>query len=165
MPNDPFLEEGRIIPTYDGSAWDYHFELFPKEEVKENCFPDEHYVFEKMGDHFHGIAIYADGHCAGYALLYEEWNQWLYLDNLMVSKQYRGNGLGSLLIDACMDLARDLNKLGLWLICQDNNLQAIRFYLKNHFELGGINLPVYEGTKQEGKSDIYLYRRLERKLS
>ena len=59
-----------------------------------------------------------------------------------------------------MKLAAGLEKLGVWLICQDNNLQAMRFYLANGFTLGGMNLPVYEGTGQEGKADLYLYKRL-----
>ena len=59
-----------------------------------------------------------------------------------------------------MKLAAQLGKLGVWLVCQDNNLQAMQFYLANGFQLGGMNLPVYEGTKQEGKADLYLYKKL-----
>ena len=159
MPNDPFAEEGKLIPIYDGSSWSYRIEKFAPAQVKDQCFPQEDYRLEEMGEKFHGIAAYADGVCAGYAILYEEWNQWLYLDNLLVSGKYRGNGVGSAMIASAMELAGQLGKRGLWLICQDNNLQALRFYFRNGFVLGGMNLPVYEGTGQEGKADLYLYKR------
>ena len=38
-----------------------------------------------------------------------------------------------------------------------NNLNACLFYIGCGFEIGGLNTRVYEGTKQEGKSDIYFY--------
>ena len=160
LPNEPFLEEGRLVPIYDGKNWSYRIDRYPEELVTENCFPDEHYVFEQMGDGFLGLSIYVDGECAGFALLYEKWNKWLYLDNLLVLKKYRRQGLGSALITEAMKLAASKEKRGINLICQDNNLQAAQFYLKNGFVLGGMDLLVYEGTKQEGKADLFFYKRL-----
>ena len=158
LPNDPFLLEGRVTPIFDGKAWSYEITEFPEEEIREDCFPDENYSLANMEKGFHGLAIYVDGVCAGYALLFEHWNKWLYLDNLLISARYRRLGLGSRLMDAALELAASLGKYGVWLICQDNNLQAMRFYLNNGFTLGGMNLRVYEGTGQEGKADLYLYR-------
>ena len=161
LPNEPFLQEGRVIPIYDGQSWQYRIELFEPDQVTENCFPDEQYHLEDMGERFRGIAAYADGKPAGYAIVYEEWNQWLYIDNLLVTSGYRRAGIGTALMDASLELAEKMQKLGVWLVCQDNNLQAMRFYLQNGFELGGMHLPVYEGTKQEGKADLYLYKRVK----
>ncbi len=158
LPNDPFLIEGRVTPIYDGNAWSYEITEFPKNEIREDCFPDENYSLEKMKEGFHGLAVYADGVCAGYALLYEHWNKWLYLDNLLISARYRRCGLASRLMEESLKLAASLGKRGVWLICQDNNLQAMRFYLNSGFTLGGMNLRVYEGTGQEGKADLYLYK-------
>lgn len=159
LPNEPFLNEGRLIPIYDGENWNCRMEEFPAEQVTEQCFPDENYKFEDMGEDFHGLAAYADGKCVGYVLTYEQWNRYLYLDNLLVLKEYRRYGVGSRLLDGAMELAKSLGKIGVWLICQDNNLGACRFYLKNGYTLGGMNLPVYEGTKQEGKADLYFYKK------
>ena len=161
LPNEPFPEGGRVVPSFDGENWNYRFEELPPEEINENCFPDENYKFDEMGDKFHGLAAYVDGVCAGYALFYEQWNKWLYLDNLLVLKKYRRTGVASALIEEGMRLSKDLKKLGVWLVCQDNNLGAMKFYLKAGFSLGGMNLPVYEGTRQAGKADLYLYRRNE----
>ncbi len=158
LPNDPFLNEGRLIPLFDGRAWDHRIELFPPDAVTEDRFPDEHYVFEEMGEGFFGLAAYADGVPAGFALLYAQWDRWLYLDNLLVVGRYRRHGLGTALLEACTDLAVKLGRRGVRLVCQDNNLQALRFYLRNGFTLGGVNTRVYEGTKREGMADLYLFR-------
>ncbi len=160
LPNEPFFCEGRVVPMYDGKDWSYEIRMFEPEQVKTECFPDEHYQLDEMGEGFYGLAAYVDGQPAGYALLYSQWNKYLYLDNILVRSQYRRYGVGSRLLEESMKLAAGLEKLGVWLICQDNNLQAMRFYLANGFTLGGMNLPVYEGTGQEGKADLYLYKRL-----
>ena len=41
---------------------------------------------------------------------------------------------------------------------QDNNLSACLFYLHHGFSIGGFDNRSYDGTSQEGKSDIYFYR-------
>ena len=160
LPNEPFKNEGRIIPIYDGEQWSYRTELFDASHITEECFPDEHYQLSSMGEGFHGFAAYVDGECAGFALVYKQWNHYLYIDNLLVLKRFRRLGVGTALIDAAMQLVKEMGELGVWLVCQDNNLQAMRFYLHNEFTLGGMNLPVYDGTKQAGKSDLYLYKRV-----
>ena len=159
LPNDPFLKEGRVIPLFDGRSWDHRIVIYPKDEITEDCFPDENYSFDDMGEGFHGLAVYADGVCAGYALTYERWNRWLYLDNILISGKDRGMGLGSALIDECMELAVSLGKIGVWAVCQDDNLRAAEFYFRNGFVLGGMDERAYEGTKQEGKTDLYLYKK------
>ena len=65
-----------------------------------------------------------------------------------------------MLLERAMELAEKMDKIGVWLICQDNNLGACQFYFKNGYTLGGMNLPVYDGTKQEGKADLYFYKKI-----
>ena len=135
LPNEPFLNEGRLIPIFDGENWNYRIEEFAPEDVTEQCFPPEDYEFDKMEDGFHGLAAYADGKCVGYVLTYVQWNKYLYLDNLLVLKDYRRYGVGSHLLDGAMELAKKLGMIGVWLICQDNNIGACKFYLKNGYTL------------------------------
>lgn len=135
--------------------------MFAPEKITETCFPDENYKLEDLGENYHRIAAYVDGECARFALTKMEWNMWLYLDNLLVLKKFRRAGVGTALIESSMELAKSMGLLGVWLVCQDNNLQAMKFYFRNGFTLGGMNMPVYEGTKQEGKADLYLYRRVK----
>ena len=40
---------------------------------------------------------------------------------------------------------------------QDNNVGACLFYLHYGFHIGGLDMEVYRGTRQEGKADILFY--------
>lgn len=158
LPNDPFQNTGRMIPMYDGHNWTYEIDNYPLENITEDCFPDENYVYEEMGDDFHGLAAYMDEECVGYAILRTEWNKFLYLDNLLVVGKFRRQGVATALVNEAMQLARDLGKIGLHLVCQDNNLQAMYFYLSMGFEIGGLDTKTYTGTNQANKADIHLYK-------
>lgn len=158
LPNDPFPDSGRIEITYDGEGWKYKSIRYAADQIKEQCFPDEGYIFDEMGDGFHGIAAYDGNVCIGFAVLYESWNKYLMIDNLLVPKKYRRNGVGRALVNASMELAKGLGKLGVRLVCQDNNLEAFNFYIANGFEVGGYNNRDYDGTSQQGKGDIFLYK-------
>ena len=57
-------------------------------------------------------------------------------------------------------IAADLGYRGVWVVAQDNNLAACRFYLKNGFVLGGLDTQVYRGTAQEGKADVHFYKEI-----
>ena len=37
LPNEPFLNEGRLIPIYDGENWSCRMEEFPAEQVTGQC--------------------------------------------------------------------------------------------------------------------------------
>lgn len=160
LPNDPFLNTGLVIPKYDGEKWSYTISEFPTEKITEDCFPDEHYKLENMGEGFYGLAAYIDGVCAGFAVFYVKWNKYLYLDNLLVSGSSRREGVGRALLNEGMKLALSLNKIGISCVCQDNNPKAAKFYFANGFELGGVDSSSYDGTSQEGKKDLFLYKRI-----
>ena len=53
--------------------------------------------------------------------------------------------------------ARELGCRGIYTQGQDNNLAACRFYLKHGFVIGGLDTMVYNGTSQQGKSDVIFY--------
>ena len=65
--------------------------------------------------------------------------------------------MGRRLITEGQKIAHEMGLIGQYTIGQDNNLNACLFYIGWGFEIGGLNTRVYEGTKQEGKSDIYFY--------
>lgn len=159
LPNEPFLNTGRLIPKFDGNNWSYELREFPEEMITEDCFPDENYVYEEMWEDFYGFCAIVDGEYVGFALYRKDYKHYLYLDNLLIVSRARGKGIGSALVDAGMKLARDLNLLGVWTVCQDNNLLAAKFYVKNGFELGGIDMRAYEGSKKPNMADLYFYKK------
>lgn len=159
LPNDPFLNTGRVIPHYDGKVWSYEIERFTEDKITTDCFPDENYSLEELGGTYHGLAAYIGDECVGFALFEQRWNKYLYLDNLLVPAEHRRSGVGRALVEAGMELAKSLGDIGVWLVCQNNNLPAMEFYIQMGFELGGMDARSYDGTKLEGVTDLHLYRK------
>lgn len=158
LKNCPFQNYGRVIPSFDGKTFSYKIELFDKENITTDCFPDAGYSFDSMGEGFYGLAAYDDKICVGYAIFYKEMFSYLYLSDISVTTKYREMGVGSKLLNKGMELAKNAGKKGIRLVCQDNNPGAFEFYIKNGFVLGGVDTMSYYGTSQQGKKDLFLYK-------
>ena len=159
IPNQPFEVWGRMIPSLKDGKWEYRTERLPGSA--EMCFPDYPYDPETYGGVFFGA--YDGDRCIGLAALKRGMFRYLYLDDLKVDRAYRGQGIGGMLIEACMKEAEAQHLLGVYTVGQDNNLSACLFYLAHGFEIGGFNNRDYRGTVQEDKSDIYFYRDCSKK--
>ena len=96
----------------------------------------------------------------GLAIYRRDWFRYLYLDDLKVCRDWRRMGVGAALLDEGLRIAREQGCLGVYIIGQHNNLSACLFYLRHGFQIGGLNPRVYDGTSQEGKCDIFFYRKL-----
>lgn len=154
--NEPFPLFGRIIVRYDGTSWTYTTKEFPPSARSEMVFPEEEYDLD-AADFFYTGAFDGDT-CVGLAVWQRDMFRYLYLYDLKVTGAYRRHGVGKLLIDAGMEIARGQGLIGVYTIVQDNNLAAARFYLKSGFAIGGLNTRIYDGTSQADKHDIYLYK-------
>lgn len=157
IKNHPFKLFGLMLPSYNNGRWDYTELLFPAENVTEMCFPDENYDFEEMSENSVFVGAYHGEKCVGVAILQQALMRYMYLYDLKVNPDYRGRGAGRLLMEKCREIARQQGYRGLYTQGQDNNLGACRFYLKNGFEIGGLDTRVYGGTSQEHKKDILFY--------
>lgn len=157
LKNHPFKLFGLMLPSYNNGRWDYTELLLPAENVTEMCFPDENYDFEEMSKNSVFVGAYDGEKCVGLAILQEDFFKYMYLYDLKVNLNCRGQGVGRLLIEACKKLAVQRGYRGLYTQGQDNNLGACRFYLSTGFEIGGINTHVYKGTLQEHKKDVLFY--------
>ncbi|MBQ8552049.1 MAG: GNAT family N-acetyltransferase [Clostridia bacterium] len=158
IKNEPFKLYGMMKPSYIGGAWSYEVELVPENEISEMTFPDENYSFDAMSKEHIFVGAYDGAKCVGLAILRHSWNRYLYLYDLKVNSAVRGQGVGKRLIEASAEIARKHGYRGISTQAQDNNLAACFFYIKTGFVIGGIDTLVYNGTKQEGKSDILFYR-------
>lgn len=156
IPNQPFAVWGRMIPSLRDGKWDYTVEALA--ETTEMCFPDYPYDVDTYDGVF--LGAYDGDTCIGVAALRNSMFRYLYLEDLKVSRDYRGKGVGGLLIEACMEQAKERGMRGVYTVGQDNNLSACLFYLRHGFAIGGFDNRVYDGTSQEGKADIYFYRDL-----
>ena len=157
IPNEPFQMPGRLIPTLQDGVWSYRTETFP--EIATMVFPDENYDFDEISAKGVIYGAYEDGQCIGVAIYQDYFLKHMYLYDLKVNASARGKGVGKLLIEAGMEAAKERGYKGLYTMAQDNNLNACMFYLSAGFDIGGFDNRVYDGTSQEGKSDIIFYKK------
>lgn len=153
IPNQPFTLWGRMIPSLRDGKWDYCTVEFA--EKSRMCFPDFPYDVEDGGIYF---GAYDGEECIGVAVLRKAMFRYLYLEDLKVNEAYRGRGIGSMLIEAAMEAAKEEKMQGVYTVGQDNNLSACLFYLHQGFQIGGFDNRGYRGTVQQDKADIFFYR-------
>lgn len=157
IPNHPFRLFGRMIPSYCSEKWNYEIVRFREEAITEMCFPDENYDYDKLAQNSVFVGAYDGDNCIGLAILQQGWLKYMYLYDLKVNTEYRGQHVGEKLVEKCKEIALKQGYRGLYTQGQDNNLGACLFYLKNGFVIGGLDTHVYLGTSQEGKKDILFY--------
>lgn len=153
IPDEPFEIWGRLVPSLKDGNWEYSTIRFP--EISEMCFPK--FLYDPALDDALFLGAYDGENCIGLAVLRRATFRYMYLDDLKVNRRYRRKGIGGMLVRACMDRVMDEEGQGLYTVAQDNNLSACLFYLKQGFEIGGVDNRAYRGTAQEGKADIYFY--------
>src|SRR6266566_5554166 len=108
-----------------------------------------------------GYAALADGQVAGVVLLkVEEWRSITRIEDIIVGRQFRRYGIGSLLLNCASDWAR---KRGCWAIVletQNVNYPAIQFYLRNGLEVWSINQHFYPPGSVEHEVAIFMGKKL-----
>lgn len=65
--------------------------------------------------------------------------------NIVVKKDFRHNGIGSILLENLINHSKDLNLKTITLEVNENNLSAIRLYDKFSFDKLGIRKNYYDG--------------------
>lgn len=85
-----------------------------------------------------------------------EWNNSLWIADIAVAEEYRGQGVGSLLMENLLKLAKAKQVRIIGLETQSSNLPDITFYRKNGFALDGIDLSLYTNNDVENK-EVALY--------
>ena len=140
-----------------------------RKAVKEDCFrmmeliqelaiyekaPDEvtvsfdHFVDSGFGDNpvWWAFVAEADGKVQGFALYYIRYSTWngqrMYLEDLLVTEELRGQGMGKLLFEKLIEEAKLKKYSGIAWQVLDWNEPAINFYKKLdgvNFDAGWIN--------------------------
>jgi GNAT superfamily N-acetyltransferase len=85
----------------------------------------------------------------GFALYYIRYSTWkgqrMYLEDILVSEEMRGNGIGTLLFNRCVEEAKEKKLSGIVWQVLDWNEPAINFYKKNegvNFDNGWLNCSI-----------------------
>jgi GNAT superfamily N-acetyltransferase len=113
-----------------------------RKAVKEDCFRilelvKELAVYEKAPDEvtvWWAFVAEVDGRVEGFALFYIRFSTWkgqrMYLEDLLVTEEMRGKGLGKLLFDQLLTEAKQRKLHGIqWQVLEWNE-PAINFYKK-----------------------------------
>ena len=92
---------------------------------------------------------------AGQIVLLKYWNRYAYINDIRISKNFRGKGIGKALMQRAIEWARESDCIGLEVETQDVNVKACLFYEKLGFELGGFDMFRYKSSPKE-KDEIAL---------
>jgi GNAT superfamily N-acetyltransferase len=133
--------------------------------IYKNFFADNNVTVEdveaRLSEAEGGYVAIADGQIAAVILLHvEEWRSVVRIDELLVGRQYRRYGVGSLLLNCASDWARERGCWAVVLETQNNNFPAIQFYLRNGLEIWGINRNFYPPGPTSHEVAILMGRQL-----
>jgi GNAT superfamily N-acetyltransferase len=108
-----------------------------------------------------GYVAFADDQVAGAILLKaKEWRRVTRIQDIIVGRQFRRYGIGSLLLNCASDWARKRGCWALVLETQNINYPAIQFYLRNGLEIWSINQHFYPPGAVEHEIAIFMGKKL-----
>jgi len=99
---------------------------------------------------------YVDGECAGQIRLRRNWNQYAYVEDIVVDVHFRRRGVGRALMERAIEWAKAKHLAGIMLETQNNNVAACRLYERCGFVLGGFDRYLYKGLIPDTE-EIALY--------
>lgn len=79
---------------------------------------------------------------------FREWNNSLFIENILIHEQFRGQSIGKLFIKNVNRKARELQCRLVELETQNTNYPAIQFYQKAGFSITGINTKLYDDSTE-----------------
>ncbi len=108
-----------------------------------------------------GFVALADGQMAGVVLLnVKEWRSVTRIEDIIVGRQFRRYGIGSLLLKCASDWARNRGCWAIVLETQNVNYPAIQFYLRNGLEVWSIYQHFYPPGSVEHEVAIFMGKKL-----
>ena len=115
---------------------------------------DTDYGFDEAGP----TIFFAEvaGKLAGRIKMMRWWNQFAYIEDLVVNPEYRGGGIGRMLLEHGIQWARENNYPGVMLETQDDNVPACTLYQSCGFILSGFDRNVYKAINPDTR-EIALY--------
>ena len=117
---------------------------------------DVEYGFDDSGPTIFFAEV--DGKLAGRIKMLRWWNRFAYVEDIVVNPEYRGRGIGRMLLARGMQWARENDFPGVMLETQDDNVPACTLYQSCGFMLGGFDRNVYKAINPNTKETaLYWY--------
>jgi ribosomal protein S18 acetylase RimI-like enzyme len=142
----------------ESEGWKAELVLRSLEKPWEKNFESQ--FFEEYVEEPKAFAAELGGEPVGWIELgYHKWNNRMRVWELLVKEEFRGRGIGRLLIECAVRLAKERGARMLVLETQSCNVPAIGFYLKLGFELVGFDSTAYsndDAQKREVRLELGL---------
>ena len=117
---------------------------------------DTDYGFDESGPTI--FFAESNGNLAGRIKMMRWWNQFAYVEDLVVNPDYRGLGIGRALLERGIQWARENGFPGVMLETQDNNVPACMLYQSCGFVLCGFDRNVYKAINPDTRETaLYWY--------
>lgn len=117
---------------------------------------DTDYGFDEQGPTIFFAEL--DGRPVGRIKIMRWWNEFAYIEDLVVHPEYRGMGIGRTLLDRGIQWAREKSFPGVMLETQDDNVHACLLYQRCGFVLSGFDRNLYKATNPDTKETaLYWY--------
>jgi len=133
------------------------YTIVPVEPYERDVFiEDVDYGFDEIGPTI--FFAESDGNVAGRIKMLRWWNRFAYVEDLVVSPEYRGMGTGRRLLERGIQWARENGYPGVMLETQDDNIPACTLYQSCGFVLSGFDRNVYKAINPNTKETaLYWY--------
>jgi len=146
----------RLILSIENESLMYAIVPVAEPYEREVHAEDVDYGFDEAG-----VTIFfaeVDGNLAGRIKMMKWWNQFGYVEDLVVNPEYRGKGIGRKLLEHGIQWARENNFSGVMLETQDDNVPACTLYQSCGFILSGFDRNVYKAINPNTKETaLYWY--------
>ncbi|KFF00434.1 streptothricin acetyltransferase [Chryseobacterium formosense] len=93
------------------------------------------------------FGAFENGELIGWAICdFREWNNSLFIENILIDEKFRGQNIGKLFIKNINRKARELQCRLVELETQNTNYPAIKFFQNVGFSITGINTKLYKDS-------------------
>ena len=116
---------------------------------------DTEYGFDDAGPTLFFAKV--DGNLAGRIKMLRWWNQFGYVDDLVVNPKFRGLGIGRRLLERGIQWARENNFPGVMLETQDDNVAACMLYQSCGFVLSGFDRNLYKAMNPNTRETVLFW--------
>ncbi len=153
--NGEFTIDSRLVVHLENDV--LHYEIVPLPISKKRYAVDKN-DYTPYIDNVDKVVFlaYANQQIAGQVILRKNWNNYAYVEDIVVDARFRRQGIGRELISQAQRWARQCNLMGIMLETQNNNVRACKFYESCGFQLKGFDSDLYKGINR-ATDEVALY--------
>jgi streptothricin acetyltransferase len=150
-----FRVDSRLVLSVENGRVSYTVASTPPYEKRYPAEAVDYAAYIAQPDRAVYLA-YVDGTVAGQIRLGPWWNKYGYVEDIVVDRHFRRQGVGRALLERAKQWALTAGLPGLMLETQDNNVAACQLYAHCGFELAGFDRRLYQGL-HPGTDEMALY--------